>query len=71
MGRGRKEDLGCRRVEKDVKRMMRESKAKANEEWNVKLIETFKESKNIFWRRVNEVRLVSTNSGGGEGDYFR
>ena len=37
-----------------VKRMLRETKERANEEWSAKSSENFKEKK-ILWKRVNEV----------------
>ena len=50
------EDLDeYRRMERVVKRMVREAKKRANEEWTLSLAENFKEKKKV-WKGVNEVR---------------
>ena len=41
---------------KRMKRMVREAKKRANEEWTLSIAENFKENKKKFWKGVNGVR---------------
>ena len=51
------EDLDeYRRMERMVKRMIREAKKKVNEEWTLSTAENFKENNKKIWKGVNEVR---------------
>ena len=39
-----------------VKRVVRETKKRANEEWTLSIAEKFKENNKQIWKGVNEVR---------------